>query len=72
MTKMRFYVHKIGLKGHQRSNQQWLYILKYISCGIQIMCKVSCFYQKVHNSLIFFDYAALLYYKSKQTRIFKN
>ena len=23
------------------------------------MCKISCFYQKVHNSLIFFEYAAL-------------
>ena len=60
MADMWIRVHIIDLKRSQRSNPRWLYISKYISWVIQTMCKISCFYQKVHNSLIFIEYAALL------------
>ena len=39
---------------YQRSYQWWLYISKWTLHGVWSVCKVSCFYQKVHNSVIFY------------------
>ena len=69
MADMWIRVHITGLKRSQRSNPRWLYISKYISWVVQTMCKISCFYQKVHNSLIFIEYAALLIVKEFPMRV---
>ena len=59
---MEFHACNFDQKSHQRSKLQWLYISKWISHGIAIMCVQSfMFYQKVHNSVIFYEYAPLIF-----------
>ena len=57
---MEFQACNIGQKGYWRSNPWWLYISKWTSHHGLSVCKVSCFYQKVHNSVIFYENAAQL------------
>ena len=54
---MEFHACNFDQKSHQTSKLQWLYIY-----GIAIMCVQSfMFHQKVHNSVIFYEYAPLIF-----------